>query len=253
VRLVKGAYWDSEIKWAQMDGLAGYPVYTRKAYTDVAYLACARRLLAAHAQVVPQFATHNAQSVAAIGEMAAAEGASEYEFQCLFGMGTGLYRQLLQTPAIARPVRIYAPVGTRATLLAYLMRRLIENGAAGSFVQRAAAAATPLESLCADPALQAARYAGTPHPRIPLPAELFAPERRNSSGLDLADAAVRAPAGGDRARQPADDRGAAAGGRRGRWRGAPRPPRRATASGVAARDPQSGRSEPAARQRARCR
>jgi len=192
VRLVKGAYWDSEIKWAQMDGLAGYPVYTRKAYTDVAYLACARRLLAAHAQVVPQFATHNAQSVAAIGEIAAAEGASEYEFQCLFGMGTGLYRQLLQTPAIARPVRIYAPVGTRATLLAYLMRRLIENGAAGSFVQRVAAAATPLESLCADPAVQAARYAGTPHPRIPLPAELFAPERRNSSGLDLADAAVRA-------------------------------------------------------------
>jgi RHH-type transcriptional regulator, proline utilization regulon repressor / proline dehydrogenase / delta 1-pyrroline-5-carboxylate dehydrogenase len=107
-------------------------------------------------------------------------------------MGTGLYRQLLQTPAIARPVRIYAPVGTRATLLAYLMRRLIENGAAGSFVQRAAAAATPLQSLIADPALEAARYAGTPHPRIALPAELFAPERRNSSGLDLADAAVRA-------------------------------------------------------------
>jgi RHH-type proline utilization regulon transcriptional repressor/proline dehydrogenase/delta 1-pyrroline-5-carboxylate dehydrogenase len=192
VRLVKGAYWDSEIKWAQMDGLAGYPVYTRKAYTDVAYLACARRLLAAHALVVPQFATHNAQSVAAIGEMAAAEGATEYEFQCLYGMGTGLYRQLLQTPGIARPVRIYAPVGTRSTLLAYLMRRLIENGAAASFVHCAAAATTPLQSLCADPALEAARYAGTPDPRIPLPAELFAPERRNSSGVDLANAAVRA-------------------------------------------------------------
>jgi RHH-type transcriptional regulator, proline utilization regulon repressor / proline dehydrogenase / delta 1-pyrroline-5-carboxylate dehydrogenase len=192
VRLVKGAYWDSEIKWAQIDGLAGYPVYTRKAYTDVAYLACARRLLAAQAQVVPQFATHNAQSVAAIGEMAAAEGATEYEFQCLYGMGTALYRQLLQTPAIARPVRIYAPVGTRATLLAYLMRRLIENGAAASFVQRAAAAATSLQALVADPALEAARYGGAPHPRIPLPAELFAPERRNSSGLDLADAGVRA-------------------------------------------------------------
>ena len=192
VRLVKGAYWDSEIKWAQMDGLAGYPVYTRKAYTDVAYLACARRLLAAHALVVPQFATHNAQSVAAIGEMAAAEGATEYEFQCLYGMGTGLYRQLLQTPGIARPVRIYAPVGTRSTLLAYLMRRLIENGAAASFVHRAAAVTTPLQSLCADPALEAARFAGTPHPRIALPAELFAPERLNSSGLDLANAAVRA-------------------------------------------------------------
>ena len=192
VRLVKGAYWDSEIKWAQMDGVAGYPVYTRKAYTDVAYLACARRLLAAHARVVPQFATHNAQSVAAIGEMAAAEGATEYEFQCLYGMGTGLYRQLLQMPGIAHPVRIYAPVGTRATLLAYLMRRLIENGAAASFVHRAAAAGTPLPSLWADPTLAAARYAGAPNPRIALPSDLFAPERRNSSGVDLADAAVRA-------------------------------------------------------------
>jgi RHH-type proline utilization regulon transcriptional repressor/proline dehydrogenase/delta 1-pyrroline-5-carboxylate dehydrogenase len=192
VRLVKGAYWDGEIKWAQMDGLAGYAVYTRKAYTDVAYLACARRLLAAHAQVVPQFATHNAQTVAAIGEIAAAEGATTYEFQCLYGMGTGLYRQLLETPGIARPVRIYAPVGTRATLLAYLMRRLIENGAAASFVHRAAAAATPLETLCADPAVAAARYAGTPHPRIALPRELFAPERGNSNGVDLADAAARA-------------------------------------------------------------
>jgi RHH-type proline utilization regulon transcriptional repressor/proline dehydrogenase/delta 1-pyrroline-5-carboxylate dehydrogenase len=192
VRLVKGAYWDSEIKWAQMDGLAGYPVYTRKAYTDVAYLACARRLLAAQAQVVPQFATHNAQSVAAIGVMAAAEGATEYEFQCLYGMGTALYRQVLQTPAIAHPVRIYAPVGTRATLLAYLMRRLIENGAAASFVQRAAAATTSLQALSADPTLEAARYGGAPHPRIPPPADLFAPERRNSLGVDLADTAVRA-------------------------------------------------------------
>jgi RHH-type proline utilization regulon transcriptional repressor/proline dehydrogenase/delta 1-pyrroline-5-carboxylate dehydrogenase len=192
VRLVKGAYWDSEIKWAQMDGLAGYPVYTRKAYTDVAYLACARRLLAAHALVVPQFATHNAQSVAAIGEMAAAERATEYEFQCLYGMGTGLYRQLLQTPGIAHPVRIYAPVGTRATLLAYLMRRLIENGAAASFVHRAAAGGTPPPSLWADPTLAAARYGGAPNPRIPLPSDLFAPERRNSSGVDLADIAVRA-------------------------------------------------------------
>jgi RHH-type transcriptional regulator, proline utilization regulon repressor / proline dehydrogenase / delta 1-pyrroline-5-carboxylate dehydrogenase len=192
VRLVKGAYWDSEIKWAQMDGLAGYPVYTRKAYSDVAYLACAHRLLAAHALVVPQFATHNAQSVAAVGEIAAAEGASEYEFQCLFGMGSALYRQVLQTPAIAHPVRIYAPVGTRATLLAYLMRRLIENGAAASFVQRAAAATTPLPSLYADPAVDAARYAGAPNPRIPLPPDLFAPERFNSLGVDLADAAVRA-------------------------------------------------------------
>jgi RHH-type proline utilization regulon transcriptional repressor/proline dehydrogenase/delta 1-pyrroline-5-carboxylate dehydrogenase len=191
VRLVKGAYWDAEIKSAQMDGLDGYPVYTRKAYTDVAYLACARRLLAGHGHVLPQFATHNAHTVAAIVEMAAGAGAGEYEFQCLYGMGAGLYRQLLATPAIARPVRIYAPVGTRATLLAYLMRRLIENGAAASFVQRAATT-MPIEILCADPADEAARHAGAPHPQIPLPRDLFAPERRNSVGVDLADPAVRA-------------------------------------------------------------
>jgi RHH-type proline utilization regulon transcriptional repressor/proline dehydrogenase/delta 1-pyrroline-5-carboxylate dehydrogenase len=191
VRLVKGAYWDAEIKLAQMDGLAGYPVYTRKAYTDVAYLACGRRLLAARGHVLPQFATHNAQTVAAIVEIAARAGAEDYEFQCLYGMGAGLYRRLLETPEIARPVRIYAPVGTRATLLAYLMRRLIENGAAASFVHRAAAVTMPIETLCADPADDAARHAGAPHPQIPLPRDLFAPERRNSVGVDLADAAVR--------------------------------------------------------------
>ena len=193
VRLVKGAYWDAEIKWAQMEGLSGYPVYTRKAYTDVAFLACARRLLAAGECVLPQFATHNAQSVAAIIEIAAATGAEDYEFQCLYGMGAGLYRHLLETRAIARPVRVYAPVGTRATLLAYLMRRLIENGAAASFVHRAAAAATPLELLCADPVELAARHAGAPHPRIPLPRDLYAPERSNSAGVDLANPALRAP------------------------------------------------------------
>jgi RHH-type transcriptional regulator, proline utilization regulon repressor / proline dehydrogenase / delta 1-pyrroline-5-carboxylate dehydrogenase len=187
LRLVKGAYWDAEIKLAQMDGLAGYPIYTRKAYTDVAYLACARRLLSAGAAVLPQFATHNAQTVAAVIEMAAAAGATDYEFQCLYGMGAGLYRQLLQIPAIARPVRIYAPVGRRATLLAYLMRRLIENGAAGSFVYRAAAL-WPVDELSADPLEAAVRHAGAPHPGIPLPSDLYAPERRNSAGVDLADA-----------------------------------------------------------------
>ena len=193
VRLVKGAYWDAEIKWAQMEGVSGYPVYTRKAYTDVAFLACARQLLAAGERVLPQFATHNAQSVAAIIEMAAASGVEDYEFQCLYGMGAGLYRHVLETRAIARPVRVYAPVGTRSTLLAYLMRRLIENGAAASFVHRAAAAATPLELLCADPVEQAVRHAGAPHPRIPLPRDLYAPERSNSAGVDLANAALRAP------------------------------------------------------------
>jgi RHH-type proline utilization regulon transcriptional repressor/proline dehydrogenase/delta 1-pyrroline-5-carboxylate dehydrogenase len=191
VRLVKGAYWDAEIKSAQMEGLSGYPVYTRKAYTDVAFLACARRLLEAPGLVLAQFATHNAQTVAALIETATAAGVEDYEFQCLYGMGAGLYRYLLRTPAIARPVRVYAPVGTRATLLAYLMRRLIENGASSSFVHRAAALTTPIDVLCADPVELAAGCAGTPHPRIALPRDLFAPERANSLGVDLASAAQR--------------------------------------------------------------
>jgi RHH-type proline utilization regulon transcriptional repressor/proline dehydrogenase/delta 1-pyrroline-5-carboxylate dehydrogenase len=192
VRLVKGAYWDAEIKSAQMEGLSGYPVYTRKVYSDVAFLACARRLLDAPGLVLAQFATHNAQTVAALIESAAVAGIEDYEFQCLYGMGAGLYRYLLRTPAIARPVRVYAPVGTRATLLAYLMRRLIENGASSSFVHRAAAPTTPIDILCADPVELAATDAGRPHPRIPLPRELFAPERANSVGIDLANTAQRA-------------------------------------------------------------
>jgi RHH-type proline utilization regulon transcriptional repressor/proline dehydrogenase/delta 1-pyrroline-5-carboxylate dehydrogenase len=193
LRLVKGAYWDAEIKSTQIDGLSGYPVYTRKSHTDVAFIACARALLQAPALVLPQFATHNAQSVASIIELANAAGHEQYEFQCLYGMGAALYRHLLSTPAIARPVRVYAPVGTRATLLAYLMRRLIENGAAGSFVHRAAAPATPIAELCADPAELAASHGGAPHPRIPLPVDLYGAERVNSAGVDLSDPAQRAP------------------------------------------------------------
>lgn len=192
VRLVKGAYWYGEIKLAQMEGLAGYPVYTRKLYTDVAYLACARRLIAAPEQILPQFATHNAQTVAAIVQLTRGAGANDYEFQCLYGMGSGLYRQLLASPQTARSVRIYAPVGTRATLLAYLMRRLLENGAATSFVHRAISPGMPLSVLSADPVAQAANWGGAPHPRIPLPRELFAPVRRNSAGVDLASAQARA-------------------------------------------------------------
>ncbi len=190
LRLVKGAYWDAEIKLAQIDGLADYAVYTRKLHTDVAYLACARRLLAARAHVLPQFATHNAQTVATILELGG-DGGGEYEFQCLFGMGAGLYRQLLGADGMARPVRIYAPVGTRPTLLAYLMRRLLENGAAASFVHRAASISVPIDALCADPVQAAARLGATAHPRIARPCDLFAPGRRNSAGVDLADAAVR--------------------------------------------------------------
>jgi len=192
IRLVKGAYWDAEIKLAQMEGMSDFPVYTRKVYTDVSYLACARKLLAARERVMPQFATHNAQTVAEILELASGAGADDFEFQCLHGMGTGLYKALLSTPEFARPVRVYAPVGTRPTLLAYLMRRLLENGAAASFVQRAASGDSSMEELIADPAQQAAPLAGAPHPQIAAPRDIFAPDRRNSGGLDLSDPAQRA-------------------------------------------------------------
>jgi len=130
VRLVKGAYWDSEIKRAQVDGLEGFPVFTRKIHTDVSYLACARMLLAAPDSVFPQFATHNAYTVAAIHSMAAAPfRPGDYEFQCLHGMGEPLYEEVVGHDKLARPARIYAPVGTHETLLAYLVRRLLENGA----------------------------------------------------------------------------------------------------------------------------
>ena len=197
VRLVKGAYWDSEIKRAQLDGQSGYPVYTRKPYTDVAYLACARKLLAAPDAVYPQFATHNAQTLAAIHSLAGeAYDGSQYEFQCLHGMGEPLYEQVvkrLEQGGLARPCRIYAPVGTHDTLLAYLVRRLLENGANTSFVNRIADENLSLESLVEDPVQTvqglAAREGvlGSPHPAIALPQDLLGPTRRNSPGWDLAD------------------------------------------------------------------
>jgi len=203
VRLVKGAYWDSEIKRAQVDGLEGYPVYTRKAYTDVAYLACARRLLVAHDAVFAQFATHNANTLAAIHELAggAAAPADLYEFQCLHGMGEPLYEQVVGPLAdgkLGRPCRIYAPVGTHETLLAYLVRRLLENGANTSFVNRIADASVPIDELVEDPATTVERIAATeagaaphvvgrPHPAIPLPRELYGAARLNSRGLDMSN------------------------------------------------------------------
>ncbi|MFZ5487710.1 MAG: bifunctional proline dehydrogenase/L-glutamate gamma-semialdehyde dehydrogenase PutA [Pseudomonadota bacterium] len=187
VRLVKGAYWDSEIKRAQIDGLPGYPVYTRKVYTDVSYLACARRLLAARDVVYPQFATHNAHTLAAIFHLAGERWQpGDYEFQCLHGMGKPLYASLVGHPERHRQVRIYAPVGSHEALLPYLVRRLLENGANTSFVNRIAAD-MPLEALLADPVARARTLGGAPHPNIPVPPELFAPQRRNSLGLDLAD------------------------------------------------------------------
>ena len=196
IRLVKGAYWDSEIKRAQLDGLDGYPVYTRKAHTDVAYLACARKLLAAPDAVYPQFATHNAHTLAAIHEMAGANHyAGQYEFQCLHGMGEPLYEQVVGPVAegkLGRACRIYAPVGSHDTLLAYLVRRLLENGANTSFVNRIANDEVPLEALVEDPVRTVLGFAraeggvGLPHPAIALPRALYGAPRLNSRGLDLA-------------------------------------------------------------------
>ena len=198
VRLVKGAYWDSEIKRAQLDGLEGYPVYTRKAYTDVSYLACARKLLAAPLEVYPQFATHNAHTLAAIYQMAdpAAYRPGQYEFQCLHGMGEPLYEQVVgptELGKLGRPCRVYAPVGTHETLLAYLVRRLLENGANTSFVNRIADPTIRLEELVQNPVEAVEQMAaregmvGLPHPAIPLPGELYGEGRPNSKGLDLSN------------------------------------------------------------------
>ncbi|HSW16582.1 MAG TPA: bifunctional proline dehydrogenase/L-glutamate gamma-semialdehyde dehydrogenase PutA, partial [Ramlibacter sp.] len=198
VRLVKGAYWDSEIKRAQLDGQDDYPVYTRKPHTDAAYIACAGQLLAAPQEVYPQFATHNAHTLAAIYEMADPQSytAHQYEFQCLHGMGEPLYEQVVGDRAqgkLGRPCRIYAPVGTHETLLAYLVRRLLENGANTSFVNQVADPTIAIEKLVRDPVAviddcaQREGEVGLPHPAIPLPRELYGSARRNSRGLDLAN------------------------------------------------------------------
>jgi RHH-type proline utilization regulon transcriptional repressor/proline dehydrogenase/delta 1-pyrroline-5-carboxylate dehydrogenase len=190
VRLVKGAYWDSEIKRAQVDGLEGFPVFTRKTYTDVSYLACARRLLAAPDAVFPQFATHNAITLAAIMEMAGPTFTpGQYEFQCLHGMGEPLYDEVVGPAKLDRPCRIYAPVGTHETLLAYLVRRLLENGANTSFVNRIADPAVSVADLVADPVAVASAIVplGAPHPKIAAPAALFGDIRRNSTGIDFSN------------------------------------------------------------------
>ncbi len=189
VRLVKGAYWDAEIKRAQVDGLADFPVYTRKVHTDVAYIACARKLLGAPEAVFPQFATHNAQTLATIHHLAGPDFAvGKYEFQCLHGMGEPLYEQVVGKGKLDRPCRIYAPVGTHETLLAYLVRRLLENGANSSFVNRIADPAVPVDDLIADPVevVLAMPHPGARHDQIALSADLY-PDRRNSSGIDLSD------------------------------------------------------------------
>jgi RHH-type proline utilization regulon transcriptional repressor/proline dehydrogenase/delta 1-pyrroline-5-carboxylate dehydrogenase len=198
VRLAKGAYWDAEIKRAQIDGLDGYPVFTRKVYTDVSYLACARKLLAAPAEIYPQFATHNAQTLAAVQQMAGAYKADQYEFQCLHGMGEPLFAQVVGPRKLGLPCRIYAPVGTHETLLAYLVRRLLENGSNTSFINRIADPAVSLDELIANPVAVVKRMEreegvlGLPHPRIGLPRALFGSVRANSAGMDLTDEAALA-------------------------------------------------------------
>ena len=197
IRLVKGAYWDSEIKRAQIEGLEDYPVFTRKAYTDISYLACARQLLAVPQYIYPQFATHNAQTLAAVYYLAGQNYyPGQYEFQCLHGMGEPLYDLVVGKASegkLNRPCRIYAPVGSHETLLAYLVRRLLENGANSSFVNRIADPALPLERLIADPVAEVALLGrqegrvGLPHPAIPLPRQLYGALRLNSYGLDLAN------------------------------------------------------------------
>ena len=184
VRLVKGAYWDTEIKRAQERGLADYPVFTRKAMTDLCYTACTRKLLAARPWLYPQFASHNALTVASVIEDAG--GVEGYEFQRLHGMGEVLYQFLLADYPQAA-CRVYAPVGGHRDLLAYLVRRLLENGANSSFVSVAADPAVPIATILERPQSRIAEPARARNPRIPLPRDLYAPERRNSSGVEFGD------------------------------------------------------------------
>ena len=194
VRLVKGAYWDSEIKAAQVAGLDDYPVFTRKVATDVSYLACAKAMLAADDVIYPAFATHNATTIGAIKALA---GGKPLEFQRLHGMGEGLYEELAslerEMGQPQTPVRIYAPVGSHKELLAYLVRRLLENGANSSFVNRIADDEIPLEALVRDPVAELSAMTPKRNAAIALPSAIFGKARRNSAGCDLSDPLVREP------------------------------------------------------------
>jgi RHH-type transcriptional regulator, proline utilization regulon repressor / proline dehydrogenase / delta 1-pyrroline-5-carboxylate dehydrogenase len=183
VRLVKGAYWDSEIKRGQVLGLDGYPVFTRKTTTDISYIACARKLLSMTDRIYPQFATHNAHTVAAILAMAGDRGA--FEFQRLHGMGEALHEEVRRKEGTR--CRIYAPVGAHSDLLAYLVRRLLENGANSSFVHQIVDKHVPAGEIARDPFEVAARQGGARNPAIPAPADIFRPQRGNARGWDLSD------------------------------------------------------------------
>lgn len=189
LRLVKGAYWDTEVKLAQVEGFSDFPVFTQKAATDVSYQACANKLLQYRDSIYPQFATHNAYTVATILEMDSSR--TGYEFQRLHGMGDALYDQVLNRDKV--PCRIYAPVGEHADLLAYLVRRLLENGANSSFVNNIVDEAVPVESLLDDPLEQVRAQQYQSNPNIPLPADLYGLERPNAAGTDLTDTTVLLP------------------------------------------------------------
>ena len=191
IRLVKGAYWDAEIKRAQESGLESYPVFTRKVNSDVSFLACARALLAAPGRVYPQFATHNAHSVASIIHFAGEN--RQFEFQRLHGMGEELYAEVIGKEHFDLPCRVYAPVGNHEDLLPYLVRRLLENGSNTSFVNRIVDEEAPVEQIVADPVATVDGLDSVPHPRIPPPAGIFGEERSNSRGVNLADPAALAP------------------------------------------------------------
>ncbi|HLB42444.1 MAG TPA: bifunctional proline dehydrogenase/L-glutamate gamma-semialdehyde dehydrogenase PutA [Gammaproteobacteria bacterium] len=188
IRLVKGAYWDAEIKTSQVQGLDSYPVFTRKNSTDISYIACAKKLLAHPDYFYSQFGTHNAYSIATILKIAETSSTKEnYEFQCLHGMGQSLYDQILDKAEFHPPCRIYAPVGTYQDLLGYLVRRLLENGANTSFINQLCDETVSLEKIVFNPMNRIAMLADKPHPAIPLPKNIY-PEWQNSAGLDLSNA-----------------------------------------------------------------
>lgn len=185
IRLIKGAYWDTEIKNAQVKGLQGYPVFTRKVATDVSFIASAKKILANTTQLYPQFATHNAYTLATILELAGEY--RDFEFQCLHGMGYTLYDHIVGPNHLNIPCRVYAPVGGHEDLLAYLVRRLLENGANTSFVNRIIDPAIPIQEIIEDPVQKLSQLSYIPHPKIPLPRDIYGPERKNSLGIDFAD------------------------------------------------------------------
>ncbi len=188
VRLVKGAYWDSEVKWAQEQGLESYPVFTRKSHSDISYLAAARAALDAGDKIYAQFATHNAHTLASVLHFAGSR--RDYEFQRLHGMGEELYAEVVDPAKHDRPCRVYAPVGNHEDLLPYLVRRLLENGSNTSFVNKIADESIDVMDIIADPLELAARHDFAAHDRIPTPGDIFQPERANSHGVNLPDRSV---------------------------------------------------------------